>query len=169
MYWGFGARWYNNHLIMDTPQVQLTKEGYQELAAELVQLRDEKRPAAVARVARAREFGDLSENAEYQAAREELNFIDGRIEELGNIVSRAKVAADRVSNKTVGLGCKVTVASNGISHLYHVVGEWEANPAEKKISHDSPLGKALLGKKVGDKVEVEAPAGTVVYTIKKIH
>lgn len=154
---------------MDSPQVQLTRAGYEELAAELAQLRDEKRPAAVARVARAREFGDLSENAEYQAAREELNFIDGRIEELGNIVSRAKVVADRVSNKTVGLGCKVTVASNGISHLYHVVGEWEANPAEKKISHDSPLGKALLGKKVGDKVEVEAPAGMVVYTIKKIH
>lgn len=139
------------------------------MAAELAQLTDEKRPTAVARVARAREFGDLSENAEYQAAREELNFIDGRIEELQNIVSRAKVVADRVSNKTVGLGCKVTVASNGISHLYHVVGEWEANPAEKKISHDSPLGKALLGKKVGDRVEVEAPAGMVVYTIKKIH
>lgn len=149
--------------------MQLTREGYEELVAELAQLTDEKRPATVTRVARAREFGDLSENAEYQAAREELNFIDGRIEELGNIVSRAKVVADRVSNKTVGLGCKVTVASNGISHLYHVVGEWEANPAEKKISHDSPLGKALLGKKVGDKVEVEAPAGMVLYTIKKIH
>lgn len=154
---------------MDVPQVQLTKEGYQELAAELSQLRDQKRPAAVTRVARAREFGDLSENAEYQAAREELNFIDGRIEELEDIMSRAKVVVNHSSNKTVGLGCKVTVAVNGASHLYHVVGEWEANPAEKKISHDSPLGKALLGKKVGDKVEVEAPAGTVVYTIKKIH
>ncbi len=154
---------------MDTSQVQLTRQGYEELAAELSQLRDEKRPAAVARVARAREFGDLSENAEYQAAREELNFIDGRIDELQDIMSRAKVVASQKSNSKVGLGCKVTVAANGASQVFHVVGDWEANPAEMKISHDSPLGKALLGKKVGDKVEVEAPAGTVVYTIKKIH
>ena len=154
---------------MDTPQVQLTRQGYDELVAELSGLKDGKRPAAVARVARAREFGDLSENAEYQAAREELNFIDGRIDELQDIISRAKVVVGQKSNTKVGLGCKVTVAANGISHLYHVVGDWEANPAEMKISHDSPLGKALLGKKVGDKVEVEAPAGMVVYTIKKIH
>jgi len=154
---------------MDTPQVQLTKEGYEELVAELSGLKNGKRPAVVARVARARDFGDLSENAEYQAAREELNFIDGRIDELQDIISRAKVVVGQKSNTKVGLGCKVTVAANGISHLYHVVGDWEANPAEMKISHDSPLGKALLGKKVGDKVEVEAPAGTVVYTIKKIH
>ncbi len=154
---------------MDIPQVQLTKQGYEELAAELSQLRDEKRPAAVARVARAREFGDLSENAEYQAAREELNFIDGRIDELDDIMSRAKVVASQKSNGKVGLGCKVTVAANGASQVFHVVGDWEANPAEMKISHDSPLGRALLGKKVGDKVKVEAPAGTVVYTIKKIH
>ena len=154
---------------MDTPQVQLTKEGYEELVAELSGLKNGKRPAVVARVARARDFGDLSENAEYQAAREELNFIDGRIDELQDIISRAKVVVGQKSNTKVGLGCKVTVAANGISHLYHVVGDWEANPAEMKISHDSPLGKALLGKKVGDKVEVEAPAGMVVYTIKKIH
>lgn len=154
---------------MDIPQVQLTREGYDELAAELTQLRDQKRPAGVARVQRAREFGDLSENAEYQAAREELNFIDGRIEELEDIVARAKVVPSQKSDGKVGLGCKVTVAANGLSQVFHVVGDWEANPAEKKISHDSPLGKALLGKKVGDKVEVEAPAGMVVYTIKKIH
>jgi transcription elongation factor GreA len=154
---------------MDTSRVQLTKQGYEELAEELSRLTDEKRPATVERVARAREFGDLSENAEYQAAREELNFIDGRIEELSDIMSRAKVVINQSSNKTVELGCKVTVNSNGISRLYHVVGEWEANPAEMKISSDSPLGKALLGKKTGDKVEVKAPAGTVIYTIKKIH
>jgi len=154
---------------MDSPQVQLTRAGFEELAAELTQLRDQKRSAAVARVARAREFGDLSENAEYQAAREELNFIDGRIDELQDIMSRAKVVAGQKSNDKVGLGCKVTVAANGANQVFHVVGDWEANPAEMKISHDSPLGKALLGKKVGDKVEVEAPAGTVVYTIKKIH
>ena len=164
-----GARWYNKRLVMDIPQVQLTREGYEELVAELAQLTDEKRPVTVARVARARDFGDLSENAEYQSAREELNFIDGRIEELGDIVVRAKIVVSQKPNGKVGLGCKVTVAANGLSQVFHVVGDWEANPAEMKISHDSPLGKALLGKKVGDKVEVEAPAGTVVYTIKKIH
>lgn len=147
----------------------LTAGGYKELNHELEELRTRKRPAAVLRVQTAREFGDLSENAEYHAAREELNFVDGRIDELEDILSRARVVAQQKSNSIVGVGCKVTVAANGVTHVYHVVGEWEANPAEKKISHDSPLGKALLGKKVGDKVEVSAPAGTVLYTIKKIH
>lgn len=149
--------------------VTVTKEGYRELTKELQELRSAKRPAAVQRVQTAREFGDLSENAEYHSAREELNFIDGRIDELEDILGRVQVVTTSRSNKTVGIGCQVTVAANGMTHVYDVVGEWEANPAQKKISHDSPLGKALLGKKVGDKVEVEAPAGKVVYTIKKIH
>lgn len=149
--------------------VQVTKDGYEELIAELTQLRETKRPATVARVQTAREFGDLAENAEYHAARDELNFIDGRIDELEDILKRANVISSHKSMKTVGIGCKVTVLANGHTHNYHVVGEWEADPAEKKISHDSPLGKALMGREVGDKVEVEAPAGTVAYTIKKIH
>lgn len=149
--------------------VQVTKDGYSELNQELEELKSIKRPKAVQRIQTAREFGDLSENAEYHAAREELNFIDGRIEELTDILNRAHVVATNMGNKTVGIGCQVTVAANGSTHVYSVVGEWEANPAEKKISHDSPLGKALLGKKVGDRVEVEAPAGMIVYTIKKIH
>lgn len=157
--------------FMDTQVqiVQLTKDGHQELVEELEQLQKVKRPAAVVRVQTAREFGDLSENAEYHAAREELNFIDGRIDELEDILSRSKVVVVKKTNSIVGIGCKVTVGLNGSTHIFHVVGEWEANPAEKKISHDSPLGKALLGKKVGDKIEVEAPAGIITYTIKKIH
>lgn len=149
--------------------VQLTIEGRQELEKELEELRAIKRPASVKRLQTAREFGDLSENAEYHDAREELNFIDGRIEELEDILSRSKVVKATTSKTSVGIGCKVTVAVNGSSHVFHIVGEWEANPMEKKISHDSPLGKALLGRKVGDKVEVAAPAGKILYTVKKIH
>lgn len=149
--------------------VQLTKSGHEELLSELEELQKIKRPKAVIRVQTAREFGDLSENAEYHAAREELNFIDGRIEELGDILMRAKVVSAPTTSGIVGIGCQVTISTNGQTHVFHVVGEWEANPAEKKISHDSPLGKALIGKKVGDKVEVSAPAGMITYTIKKIH
>src|SRR3990167_7079011 len=107
-----------------TPQfqlVQLTKQGHDELVAELEELRKVKRPATVKRVQTAREFGDLTENAEYHAAREELNFIDGRIDELEDILSRAKVVAARKTNGTVGIGCKVTVALNGSSHVFNVV------------------------------------------------
>lgn len=149
--------------------VQLTKDGHADLVKEFSELQNSKRPAAVTRVQTAREFGDLSENAEYHAAREELNFIDGRIEELEEILSRATVVATPKTNGVVGIGCKVTVSVDGQTHVFHVVGEWEANPAEKKISHDSPLGKALIGKRVGEKVEVDAPAGKIAYTIKKIH
>lgn len=154
---------------MDKQIVQITKNGLNELEKELSELIKVKRPVAVDRVQRAREFGDLSENAEYHAAREELNFIDGRIEELEDITNRARVVAQKKSNGEVEIGCKVTVKTNGQTHIFSVVGEWEANPAEKKISHDSPLGKALMGKKAGEKVQVEAPAGIVVYEIKKIH
>lgn len=155
--------------MTDNHIVQLTIQGRTELEKELEELRSVKRPASVKRLQTAREFGDLSENAEYHDAREELNFIDGRIEELEDILSRSKVVKATNSKIAVGIGCKVTVAANGSSHIFHIVGEWEANPMEKKISHDSPLGKALLGKKVGDKVEVEAPAGKILYTVKKIH
>lgn len=154
----------NNHVV------QLTKQGLGELETELEELRNTKRPAAVTRVQAAREFGDLTENAEYHAARDELNFIDGRIEELEEILFNSRVIREvNPDSGKVAIGCKVTVAANGTVHVFHIVGEWEADPAERKISHDSPLGKALLGKKVGDNVEVAAPAGTIVYTVKKIH
>lgn len=154
---------------MDHQIVQVTKNGLEELEKELAELVKVRRPATVDRVQMAREFGDLSENAEYHSAREELNFIDGRIEELEDITNRARVVAQKKSNGEVEIGCQVTVKANGQTHVFAVVGEWEANPAEKKISHDSPLGKALMGRRVGEKVEVEAPAGTVIYEIKKIH
>jgi transcription elongation factor GreA len=114
-------------------------------------------------------LGDLTENSEYAAAREDLAFIDGRISELGEIIREAKIIQiSKNTHKQVDLGCKVTLHVNGQKEIFTIVGEWEADPTQKKISHASPLGQALLNKKVGEKVEVVAPAGKVVYTILKI-
>ena len=154
---------------MDNNTIQFTIDGLAEIKAELDVLKNQKLPAAVERVARARDFGDLSENAEYHAAKEELSFIEGRIEELEEIVKKAVVVKKDNGNSEVGIGCKVTVEAGGKEQTYEVVGEWEADPIQKKISHTSPLGSALLGKKKGDAVEFEAPAGKVIYKIKRIH
>ena len=147
--------------------VQMTEEGLNELKAELTKLK-EKEPAAVDRVTKAREFGDLSENSEYHASREDLAFIQGRIEELEDMLARAQVVKCDIKGDQVDIGCQVTVHANGEEHNFMIVGEFEADPLKKKISHDSPLGKALMGRKVGDTVEFEAPVGKVVYTVKKI-
>lgn len=154
---------------MDTKTMFLTKDGHKALVAELKDLTDNKLPAIIERVAKAREFGDLSENAEYHAAREDHAWIQGRIEELQGILSQAKVIEGTGKNGEITLGSTVVVAINGSQHEFHIVGEWEADPMAKKISHESPLGKALVGKKVGDAVEVEAPAGKVTYTVKSIN
>ena len=148
-------------------QAMLTKAGLDQLKAEYEDLIKVKRPAAVARLSDARDLGDLSENSEYAAAKEDLAFIDGKISELEEIIHSAKVVTNHVKSH-VDIGCKVTLHINGKSDVYSVVGEWEADPSNKKISHESPLGKALLGKKVGEKVEVEAPAGKLHYKILDI-
>lgn len=150
-------------------KIQFTAEGLAEIKLELDELKGKKLTAAIERVARARDFGDLSENAEYHAAKEELSFIEGRVEELEGIVSRAQVVSIKSKGDAVNIGCKVTVSIGGKAHTYEIVGEWEADPLKKKISHTSPLGQALVGKKKGDAVEFEAPAGKVVYQIKKIN
>jgi transcription elongation factor GreA len=149
-------------------KIQFTKEGLVEIQAELNELKGKKLTDAIERVARARDFGDLSENAEYHAAKEELSFIEGRVEELENIIAKAEVAG-KGKKGAVDIGCKVTVTVSGKEHTYEIVGEWEADPMKKKISHTSPLGQALFGKKMGEAVEFEAPAGKVIYKIKKIH
>lgn len=157
---------------MDTKKIYLTKEGVAELKKEFEELSKVKRPDVLSRVSQARNLGDLSENAEYVAAREELSFIDGRIEELEELLKQATlIREDRQSSgkRTVKLGSKVTLHKDGKREVFTVVGEWEADPTEKKISHESPLGKALIGKRVGDKVTVEAPAGHIDYSIIAVH
>ena len=147
----------------------MTKNGLESLKIELENLVEKKRPKLVDRLSHARSMGDLSENSDYQNAKEELEFLDGRISELGAVIRTAKVVDDNVSTKNVALGTKVSVKANGDEHTFNIVGEWEVDLNQKKISHTSPLGQALIGKKVGEKVEVEAPAGKITYEILKIH
>lgn len=155
---------------MDTKKIYLTKEGLEELKKERNELVNVKRPDVLERVSQARNLGDLSENAEYVAARDELSFIDGRIDELEELLKQALLISEDTKNLShiVKLGSTVTVNVKGKNESFMVVGEWEADPMEKKISHESPLGKALLGKKVGEKVEVEAPVGKIHYTIVSV-
>ncbi|KKU91956.1 MAG: Transcription elongation factor GreA [Microgenomates group bacterium GW2011_GWA1_48_10] len=151
--------------------ILLTPGGLQGLQRELDELRSVKLPAVLDRVARAREDGDLSENSAYQFGKQEQEFLQGRIEELEEILKTATLVQQTnnpAGHQMVDVGCKVTVSVAGKKQTFSVVGDWEAKPSEKKISGSSPLGKALLGKKVGDKAEVEAPAGKVVYTIVDI-
>lgn len=148
-------------------KMMLTKEGLAELKTEHDELVNAKRPAAVSRLSDARSLGDLSENSEYAAAKQDLAFIDGRIAELEEIIHSAKVVTNH-GKSHVDVGCRVTLHVNGKKDVFTVVGEWEADPKEKKISHESPLGRALMGKKAGDAVEVEAPAGKVLYKILHI-
>jgi transcription elongation factor GreA len=148
-------------------KVHLTQEGFAELQTEYENLKV-KEPRAVNRVAKAREFGDLSENSEYHAAREDLALIQGRLEELEDLLARAVVLKNASKKGVVDLGCKVTVLHDGSEVTFILVGDYEADPQKRKISHESPLGQALIGKKVGEKVEFEAPVGKVIYTIKEI-
>ncbi len=151
-----------------TKQIQVTAEGLEALKLELLDLTDVKRPSTVARLERARGEGDLAENSDYTNAKEELDFLDGRIDELTEVVQNAVVVSDTGRKGVVGVGTQVTVEVNGSSHVFKIVGEWEADPAAKKISHESPLGQALMDKKVGEVVEVEAPAGKITYKIVEV-
>lgn len=155
-------------ITMDTNKnVVVTKTGLDALKAEYEELTKVKRPEAVTRLATAREQGDLSENSEYTDAKQNLAFIDGRIAELEVVLHEVKVVTTHPKGQ-VDVGCKVTLHIDGKKEVFTIVGEWEADPKEKKISHESPLGKALLGKKVGESVEVEAPAGKIHYKIVHI-
>ncbi len=150
---------------MDEQKFHLTQEGLDEVKKELMQLREVRRPEVVERLSLAREAGDLAENNEYKTSREELAFIDGRIEELEEIIENAQVIPGGRKQGEVDLGAKVTVEVNGTMAVFHVVGEWEADPKNQRISHESPIGKALMGRKVGEEVEVQAPVGKIVYKI----
>jgi transcription elongation factor GreA len=156
---------------MNPKKIYLTPKGLVDLKKENEDLVQIKRPEIVKRLSAAREMGDLSENAEYTAAREELAFIDGRIEELEMLLKQAVLIenGNHQKSNTVDLGSEVTVKIAGKNEVFTLVGEWEADPQEKKISHESPLGKALLGKTIGDEIEVEAPAGTMIYKVVSIN
>jgi transcription elongation factor GreA len=149
-------------------KTQLTKDGFEKLQSELKNLIDIKRPYAVERLHKARSMGDLSENSEYHAAKEELAFVEGRIREVEEIIKHAVIVENHNNSNVIEVGSTVTVEENNLQNIFTIVGEFEADPANKKLSHTSPIGKTLLGKKVGDLVEVDIPAGKKVFKILNI-
>lgn len=150
----------------------LTKEGMQALEERLEEFIQVKRPEVAERLKRALEDGgELTENTEYEDAKNEQAFIEAEIARMTLILRNAQlIDEDKLTNDRVQIGSRVVIVEAGTKEQeeYQVVGSAEANPLIGKISDESPLGKALLGKKVGDKVTVHAPAGDTVFTIKKI-
>jgi transcription elongation factor GreA len=148
----------------------LTAEGAAKLKAELEELAGPKRDELAARLRAAIQMGDLSENADYIKAKEDQGFLEGRIQELEYILSNAEIIEDNNHNKdTVTIGSHVTIQEEDFpEETYHLVGPTEADPAKGKISHESPIGQALIDHKVGETVEAETPGGTIELKIMKI-
>lgn len=145
---------------------QITEEGKQELEAELEELKS-RRGGIADKIAEARDFGDLSENAEYDSAREEQGLVESRIAEIEDILLNAELI--KAGGKTkVSLGSKVELKTGKKTVAYTVVGPVEADPLEGKISNESPIGVALMGKKVGENVTIKTPKGEIEYEIVKI-
>jgi transcription elongation factor GreA len=142
---------------------QITVEGRQELEAELEELKS-RRGAIADKIAEARDYGDLSENAEYDAAREEQGLVESRIAEIEDILLNAELIKT-VKGSKVSLGSKVELKTGKKTVTYNVVGPVEADPLEGKISNESPIGEALMGKKVGESVTITTPKGQISYEI----
>ena len=150
-------------------KVQFTKEGFEKIQKEFEDITKNKRPYAIKRLQTARNMGDLSENSEYHAAKEDLAFIEGRIKELEELLKNADIVEHLAKDThAVDIGYKVIVDKSGQQITYFIVGEFEANPLENKLSHTSPIGQALLGKKIGDVIEVDVPVGKIMYKILDI-
>src|SRR6185503_2146204 len=147
----------------------LTAEGLQKLNDELKELINKKRPDVIERIREAASHGDLSENADYAQAREEQSFIEGRIQEIEDMIKNAEIITASTQHSTVTIGSTISVKVANQEKTYTIVGSNEANPAEGKISNESLVGKALLGKKLGDKVMIQAPAGEMEYEIAGIN
>lgn len=146
----------------------MTKEGKEKLEQELEYLKAVKRKEVVERIKIARSFGDLSENSEYDSAKEEQAFVEGKITTLENMIRNAKIiVGDGTNSDTVGLGKTVTFVElpDGDEETYSIVGSAEADPFEGKISNDSPIAKSLIGKKLGETVTVNTPGGDISVKI----
>jgi len=150
------------------PEQIITQDGYNKLAAELNTLSTIKRREIAERIERAKELGDLSENAEYSEAKDAQALNEGRILELTNTLKNVTIVDAGGAKGEVAMGSSVTVSCNGKDKEYTIVSFNEADPLNGKISNESPLGLAFLGKKKGETVMVETPRGTVEYKIKKI-
>ena len=152
-------------------KIPFTQSGLEKIKTELQQLKNVERQQVIRAIADAREHGDLSENAEYHAARERQSFIEGRITELEDVTSRAEVIdTSRISGETVTFGVTVVIVDEltDIEYNYSIVGPYEAELEKGKISTASPIAKGLIGKKVGESVEVQTPRGPHPYEIISI-
>jgi len=151
------------------PPSFLTREGHQKLQEELDYLRTIKRQEVAERLHEAMEGGELIEDAEYEAAKNEQAFVEGRIQELEILLANARVIDESASADVVQVGTKVTIQEDGSDpEVYTIVGPAEANPRNGRISNESPLGRALIDHRAGDTVRVDAPGGAFVVRIVKV-
>ena len=152
--------------IHNLPSYTFTREGYANIKKEYEEL-SQKRPMAVEDLSKARALGDLKENGYYKAARMKLSSIDHRLRQLKLFIKYGKVI-EAPGNEFVSIGNTVTVSDGKQEKTFTIVGSYEANPSENKLSDRSPIGRALIGKKVSHTTEVVTPSGTLTYTILKI-
>ena len=152
-------------------EVILTAEGYEKLKQEIEYLQNDKRREVADRIRTARDFGDIAENAEYDDAKNEQAMLEARIAKLEEQLSAARVIeADEITSDVVSIGSRVKLKDMDANETveYHIVGSADANPAERKLSNESPVGKAILGRKKGETVEVAAPRGALKFKILDI-
>jgi transcription elongation factor GreA len=154
---------------MNNKPAYLSKEGLEQVRQELEGLVNVRRAEIAARIHEAKEHGDITENAEYEDAKNEQAFVEGRIQALSALVKNAVVIEENHSSTHVQIGSTVTIQSKDGKEIYMIVGSAEASPAEGRISNESPVGRALLGRKKGDEVTVSVPAGDSKYKIVSIH
>ena len=154
--------------MADAEKIMVTAEGYLDLENELNELKNVRRPQIIQAIKEARALGDLSENADYDAARDEQAQVEGRIKELEYKIEHCEIIENKKKN-TVSLGSKVVIAyDDGETDEYMIVGSLEADPFNNRISNESPIGVAVMGKKQGEVVSVESPNGSYEVTIKEI-
>jgi transcription elongation factor GreA len=150
-------------------QVYLTRDGYDRLVQELAELRLDKRPQIEERIRLAKELSDTVDNAEYDGAKQEQSFVEGRIQELEQLLADAEMIEDHPSTDFVRLGSRVTVVgSDDEREDYTIVGSAEADPKRGFVSNESPVGRSLMGRKVGDEVTIVAPGGSFTVRIELI-
>ena len=154
---------------MSKKDILLTSEGFLELEEELDNLKNVRRPKVIEAIKDARAQGDLSENADYDAARNEQAEVEGRIKQIEFMLANAQII-EKTSDHIVDLGSTVTISyvDDDEEEVYNIVGRMEADPLENKISNESPIGKAIIGKKEGDTIDVESPTGSYQIKIVKV-
>lgn len=146
----------------------ISREGLEQLRAELDEMVNVRRAEVASRISEAKEHGDITENAEYEDAKNEQAFIEGRIQTLSALIKNAVLIDEAHSTSHVQIGATVVLEGSAGRETYTIVGSTEASPADGRISNESPVGRALLGKRTGERVTVSVPAGDLVYTVVEI-